>query len=217
MITGRQIRAARGLLEWTGADLARRAEVTPLTISKVESDLVQPQEKTLNKILSVFDRQGVEFIDDEGVRIRKQQVRVFTGKAGYRQLLNHIYDTLKESGGRIRQFNFSDGKYLAYADNFVETHLKRMGEIDNLDAKVLTVESEANLQVSYSQYRWLDKAFKNLTPYYVYNDNVVLALNEMGYKREFVSINCKFLAERYVEQFDVFWGMAKKLKGTGRK
>jgi len=216
MITGRQIRAARGLLEWSAADLARKTGLTALTISKVETDLVQPQEKTLNAVMTVFDKNGVQFLDNEGVCIRKQEIRVFSGKVGYRQLLDHIYETVKD-GGRIRQFNFSDGKYLSYADNFVETHLARMGEIEGLDAKVLTVEGEANLHVSYCDYRWLDKKFKTMTPYYIYNDNVVMALNEMGYKREFLSVNCKFLAERHVEQFDTFWNMVGEAKRKSKK
>ncbi|MDE1902059.1 MAG: hypothetical protein KGI37_10520 [Alphaproteobacteria bacterium] len=85
-----------------------------------------------------------------------------------------------------------------------------MSEIGGLDGKVLAVDGEANLQVGYCSYRKLDKGFQKLAPYYVYNDNVVLSLNEMGYKREFISIECKFLAERYVEQFEVFWGQTGK-------
>jgi len=85
--------------------------------------------------MSVFDKNGVEFTDDEGVRVRKQQVRIYSGKAGYRQLLDHIYETVRKSGGRVRQFNFGDEKYLPYADDFVSAHLERMADIKNLDAK----------------------------------------------------------------------------------
>ncbi|MBP7253759.1 MAG: hypothetical protein KBA75_09790, partial [Alphaproteobacteria bacterium] len=122
-------------------DLAQKADVTTVTVRNIESDAVQPQEKTLASIMTCFDKQGVEFQDDEGVKIRKQQVRSYNGKAGYRQFLDHVYETLK-GGGRIRQFNFGDKRYLPYSDDFVGDHLKRMASIDGLDARVLALEEE---------------------------------------------------------------------------
>ena len=59
VITARQIRAARGLLEWSGDQLAEKVGVTRATLSKIESDLVQPQERTLGRIAEVLDMQGV--------------------------------------------------------------------------------------------------------------------------------------------------------------
>lgn len=207
MITGRQIRAGRGLLEWKAEDLARHSGLTRVTVSKIESDVVQPQEKTLKAILEVFDKNGVEFLPDEGVRIRKNEIRVFTGKAGYRQFLDHIYENVKDAGGRICQIT-SDGKYLPYADDYIDKHLERMAEVQNLDARVLTLEGDTNFAASYCTYRWLDKSYAALLPFYVYGDYVVMSMHEANHKRELVSIRSKLLAERHIEQFDFFWAKA---------
>jgi transcriptional regulator with XRE-family HTH domain len=209
IISGRQIRAARGLLGWSMEDLAQKADVTTVTVRNIESDAVQPQEKTLASILTCFDKQGVEFQDDEGVKIRKQQVRTYSGKAGYRQFLDHVYETLQD-GGRIRQFNFGDMRYLPYTDNFVDEHLKRMEEVEGLDARVLALEEESDVTVGYCSYRYLPKQFGTMAPWYLYNDYLVMSLNETGNKREFISIHSKLLAERYVLEFDIFWEMAKE-------
>lgn len=211
MITGCQIRAARGLLGWSMEDFAEKAGITTVTIRSIESETVQPQEKTLAKIMACFDRQGVEFLDDEGVKIRKQQTRSYVGKAGYRQLLDHIYDTVRD-GGRIRQFNFGDMRYLPYADDFVAEHLKRMEKIDNLDARVLTLEGNDSPALRYCEYRILDKTYADMAPYYVYGDYLVMSLNETGNKKEFVTIHSKLLAERYIQEFQIFWDMAKGQK-----
>ncbi len=207
MITGRQIRAARGLLEWKAEDLARKAGLTRVTVSKIEADVVQPQEKTLKSILDVFDKYGVEFLDDEGVKVRKNEIRVFTGKAGYRQMLDHIYETMKDSGGRICQLT-GEGKYLPYAEDYVDTHLKRMAEVPDLDARVLTLEGDTNFMASYCEYRWLDKSYGALVPFYIYGDYVVQSIHEASFKRELVSIRSKLLAERYIRQFDFYWDKA---------
>ena len=138
MITGRQIRAARALLEWSGTDLAQKSGLTQMTISNIESDKVQASEDSLQSILSAFDTHGIEFLDSDGVRVRQQEVRVFSGKNGYRQFLDHVYATLK-NGGRIRQFFSNEQSGPSFADEYGRAHIERMAEIENLDAKVLCV------------------------------------------------------------------------------
>jgi DNA-binding XRE family transcriptional regulator len=207
MITGRQIRAARALLEWSVDDLAQKAEVARSTIHTLESDTRQPHEKTVASILRIFDQHGVEFLDDEGVRIRKNQARFFNGRAGYKQFLDHIYEAMKD-GGKIRQFNVSDGRTLPYADDYAAAHLERMKKIPNLDARVLTVEGDNNFPASYCKYRWLHKANKILIPYYVYNDYLAQAIYKSDHNVEIFSIHSKLLCQRYIEQFDLFWDTA---------
>jgi DNA-binding XRE family transcriptional regulator len=208
MITGRQIRAARGLLGWDASDLAKEAHTTPETIYRIESGAVQPQERTTASIACVFDRHDVELTDDEGVRIRKNQVRVFSGKEGYKQFLDHIYDTMKDSGGKIRQFNLSDGKNLPHADDHANIHMERMGKIKNLDARVLTIEGDYNFPAKHCAYRWLSKENKILMPYYVYGDFVEMPIYRSEHNVEVISIRSKLLTEQFVAQFELFWDTA---------
>jgi transcriptional regulator with XRE-family HTH domain len=215
IITGRQIRGARGLLGWSMEDLVAKSGVNRITIRQIEGDEVQPQEKTLTRIFSIFDKFGIEFLDEEGVKIRKQEARFYSGKAGYRQFLDHVYETLKD-GGYIRQFNFGDLRYLPYEESFVGEHLERMTAIDGLDAKVLEMEGETKVPVPYCDYRYLDKKLKDMAPWYLYDNYLVLSLYESGGKREFITIHSKLLAERYLKEFDIFWNMAdmpRKKKG----
>lgn len=215
MITGRQIRAARGLLRWRVEDLAQHTGLTREALTRMEDDAVQPREASIAKILGAFDSFGVEFTDDEGVRVRKNQVRVFSGKEGYKQFLDHIFYIMK-TGGRICQFNLSDGKNLPHADDYAKVHLDRMAKIQNLDARVLTVEGDYNFPASYCVYRWLHKENKILMPYYVYNDYLEMPIYRSEHNVEIISIYSKQLARRYIEQFDLFWETAliPDLKGV---
>jgi len=215
IITGRQIRGARGLLGWSMEELADKTELTRITIRQVEDDTVQPQERTLNKIFAIFDKHGLEFLPEEGVKMRKQEARYYSGKAGYRQLLDHIFETMKD-GGVIRQFNFGDLRYLPTEEVFVAEHLKRMSSVKGLDAKVLEPANEDSEQVDYCRYRYMDKKFKDMAPWYLYGDYLVHSLFETGGKREFVTVHSKLLAERYLKEFDIFWNFAdepRKKKG----
>src|ERR1700722_1220616 len=204
IISGRQIRGARGLLGWSMDELAKKADVTVMTLRHVENDLTQPQEKTIASIYSILDKHGIVFLEDDGVKVRKQEARTYSGKAGYRQFLDHVYETLKD-GGRIRQFNFGDLRYLPYEENFVGEHLERMSAIERLDAKVLEIGGETKIPVSYCSYRYLDKKFKEMAPWYLYGDYLTLSLFETGGKREFITIHSKLLAEHYLREFDIFW------------
>lgn len=207
IISGRQIRGARGLLGWSMEELAEKSDLTRITIRQVESEEVHPQEKTLAKILALFDKHGVEFLPDEGMKIRKQEARTYSGKSGHRQLLDHIYETVK-NGGVIRQFNFVDSNYASLKEAFFNEHVQRMREIKDLDAKVLEPSDEASTHEPYCEYRYLDKNFKEMAPWYLYGDYLVLSLFEKGGKFEFVTVHSKLLAARYLKEFDIFWNLA---------
>lgn len=212
IITGRQMRGARGLLGWSMEELAEKTDLTRLTIRQIEEDLVQPHEKTLTKILAVFDRQGVEFLTDEGLCIRRQETRNYYGKTGYRQLLDHIYGTMSK-GGTIRQFNFSDLRYAPQEESFVNEHLERMASIQGLDARVLEPSGSTEKALSYCSYRVLDRKYRSMAPWYLYGDYLVHSLFEAGGRREFITIYSKLLADRYRKEFEIFWGLSALRSG----
>ena len=64
MITSAQIRAARGMLEWTRTDLAEKSGVGFSSMQRLESANGVPgaQFKTLEAIKEAFEKAGIEFI-----------------------------------------------------------------------------------------------------------------------------------------------------------
>ena len=75
LITGAQMRAARGLLRWSADELAKRAKLGVATVRRAEAIDGQPSitEANGDAIRSALERAGVEFTDDDqtGVRLRK--------------------------------------------------------------------------------------------------------------------------------------------------
>ena len=75
MITGDQIRMARAALKLGVRDLAEKASVAPMTISRIENGQSGGQGDTLRKIQRALEAAGVEFIEENGggpgVRLRK--------------------------------------------------------------------------------------------------------------------------------------------------
>lgn len=77
MITGPQIRAARGLLRWSARELAEKSGVSLPTIQRMEGTEGVPSAsaKSVDAIEKAMERAGVEFIPEngggDGVRFRE--------------------------------------------------------------------------------------------------------------------------------------------------
>lgn len=69
MISTAQIRAARGLLKWTQAALAHRAQLSAVTLNMIENETVRPRAATLAAIQAVLESSGVEFLEEDGVGV----------------------------------------------------------------------------------------------------------------------------------------------------
>ena len=65
MITGMQVRAAKALLNWSGNELSKRAEVGLSTIRRIEACdgvLLTASVKVLQAVQSALEAGGVKFI-----------------------------------------------------------------------------------------------------------------------------------------------------------
>ena len=60
-VSPEQIRAARGLLGWTQADLAKAAGVSRAAVADYESGRTSPYIKTLTAIVDAIEKAGLSF------------------------------------------------------------------------------------------------------------------------------------------------------------
>jgi len=72
MMTGPQIRAARGFLDWTVRDLGKKAKVHFNTVHAIERGKSVAKPETLAAIRKVLEKAGVEFTSGKhpGVRLK---------------------------------------------------------------------------------------------------------------------------------------------------
>ena len=83
-ITSAQMRAARGLLNWSVRQLSERSGVSQSAIHRAERAEGRPtmHEQGLAAIKTALERSGVEFLDDSGVRLRLDQAYGGQGAVG---------------------------------------------------------------------------------------------------------------------------------------
>lgn len=62
MIEGKQIRAARALLDWSRDELIAKSGVSPSALLRLEGGLADSRSSTLNKLINALTNEGIEFI-----------------------------------------------------------------------------------------------------------------------------------------------------------
>ena len=77
-MTPAQCRAARGIIDWTQADLARSAEVGIVTLRQFERGASEPRRAILKALRDALEQAGVRFIGANrgggpGVRLREDR------------------------------------------------------------------------------------------------------------------------------------------------
>ncbi len=100
MITGSQIRGARGLLNWSQDNLAEISKVSRRTVQLIESDF--PARSTnIRKIHQTLSDHGIEFLHGAGVKIRSKGFFDFIGSESCDEFFDYVQKTIRDRGGDL--------------------------------------------------------------------------------------------------------------------
>lgn len=223
MITSGQLRAARGLLDWTRVDLAKAAGLSPETIKNIEHGSFRPQEDTREAIIRAFRNHDVEFTENEGVCKRHEQVFRFGGKDGFRRFIDDVYiEAQKPSAARggdkpIYVSSVDDRLFMEHLGDYLQTHIKRMAELKNTTIYILIkdrlhsqTEEEIN-SPTYREFRKDPRQISGNVPFYVYGDKLAILILEENKEPQIVVIASSAVARAYREQFLVLWQNAQSV------
>ncbi len=206
MITGRQVRAARGLLRWRVEDLAQASDLTREAISRIEDESVQPRATSLNKIRIAFERNGVEFLDHDGVRRKPEGIEVFEGADRFDDFYEFFYQHLKERGGEVC-LSITDENLLRKYRKDSEIHRSRMQAL--YDAGRITMRvlaTEARPSSSYATLRYQPpQSTIAPTSFYAFGDCLALISFNAVLGPNVVVVKSAALAESYRMAFNMAW------------
>jgi DNA-binding XRE family transcriptional regulator len=207
------------LLDWDAPDLAKRVGVRRETILSIEKSLTKPRAETVEKIVQVFNAAGVEFIENEGVRFRSNDIEVFEGVDGFSRFHNVVFEYLKQNGGKVCVCG-SSGRTFSRHRNDGETHRARMAalvkERNDIDFKILAEEGDTYLpNTAYAKYRWQPKEFFPPTAFYAFGDYLGLLSFESMNPPHIVLIRSKIIAESYRRSFAQAWKSSKEIPSAG--
>lgn len=208
MITGAQIRMARAALDWSRERLASKTKLSVTTIRNIEHGDVVPREGNLNDIQQVFEHNGLEFTDQEGVRKKSNIVAVFEGESALSRFFDDVYYTiLPTNGAEILTSGVSESDYMEVDESFVNLHLERMAKLPNISHKILSRKGDKNQITPYATYRWVSDEYFHSTPFYVYGDKMAVIL--WGRPMQILVFNHPRLSQSYRKQFFALWNFAQ--------
>jgi transcriptional regulator with XRE-family HTH domain len=174
-ITTAQIRGARGLLDWSQSELSRRTGISTTSIGNIESGHTQARESTLALIRTAFERSGVDFIGMDGVRLQNDFMQTFTGPEGFREFMDHLYDTAKTQGGEIVLFNaHTELWYKWLGEEWFKMHSKRMADLgDKISFHITSPASEQTfISKDFAEYRWFPEDLFSKRALYAFGNSI---------------------------------------------
>lgn len=214
MIKPEQIRAARALLDWSTAELARQTGLTVNGINKIERGHVQAHRDTVDKLGSVFEAAGIEFLDNQGVRMRPEGLEILKGPEGIRIFLDNAYAYAQSYGGVMRQNGIEDAIFFASADAITKEHCDRMVALrksrQNIVVRVLVSHGQADFKCpEYAEYKWFPRSMPTPIPFYVFGNTVGIFALDQDATPKIYQITSPIIAATYTKQFDSAWSLAE--------
>lgn len=203
MITGAQIRAARGLLDWTRDELAKRCGITGPAVKNIENNpAVKPHQKTLEALRDIFAANGVEFTE-RGVRWIDDMVKVLEGEDAYLRMLDDVYYATHKTGGEVLWFCSSDrctlpGEYEA------EVRIRDAG----VRFRSLVEEGQSTPTWPRKEYRQIPTQYFTHNLQVIYADKVAQILD--GGRRVLILHNETFTTTAR-NVFNLIWSLMKAL------
>jgi len=204
---GKQIAAARQLLNWSQADLAERAGVSKPSIIRIEHDLNSVKYDIQKQVQSAVEKNNIEFLAQCGLRENKRTLKRLNGQSGFREFYNDLYEVARDHGGDICLFNGVSDLVLKWlGQDFLEEHVQRMAPIqDNYRYRVIVEENDNSfLGSKYCEYRWFPKALFNDKTIFFYGDKVAF-ISFLETDIEIIILHQKELAESQKLFFNLAW------------
>jgi len=170
------MKAARAMLDWSQDNLAAATGLSVTTICNIESGEKSPRHSTARIIRQIFEKEGLEFTEYEGIRVRSDEVRMLRGPDGYEKLLDDILHTVREKGGDIQAVFFS-GEMLGKSGFIERANFKQLKKLsDEAPIKCVITEMPQELTLPF-QFKIMPKQYIGGTHYFSYGNKVALLLS----------------------------------------
>lgn len=209
-LSGKQIKAARAMLNWSRGDLAALSGVSEPNIIRLEAG-GEGRAETLRKITDSFENHGIVFTINGGVDPARPELRTYTGQSGLHHFFDDVYETTKENGGEIVITGFAESQFDTALDpEFDKMHMERMVKLSNFSMRCLVEDGDFNFFSSYCQYRWTPRGQFSPVPFYIYGNKIAfIQFNVLVDAPLIVVLQSKAITDSFRIQFEELWRSAR--------
>lgn len=205
-VSADQLKAARALLGWSQADLAKKSGYSLPAINNIERGLYKAHSATMEDIIQTFEQNGIQFLDGPGVRLENTNLRIkcYEGIDALHYLFQKIGIALEENDKELLICGM-DEKFLK--ENFSKELSKLQKQLKTNPVRILTYKKFSE-GMSFPQFH---KKVANdtvpLLPCFIYAGRVATVLLDNPI-HVMILYNDK-LSQDYVHYFDYLWQQTK--------
>ena len=198
---GQRIKELRLRFDLTQEKLAKKADVSYTTLTKIEGGVIKnPSITVISKIASALSVPIEELIETGDL------VETLEGKRCISRVLDDVYETLKDSGGEVFISGIDERKFLEADKSAIIAHIDRLAKA-GITERLLARENDSFFfSGPQSAYRWVPENLFNPTPVYVYGNKVAIIV--WGPPQKVIIIKNTALADAYRKQFLFIWERA---------
>lgn len=211
MLSIEQCRGARGLLGWTQQDLADASGLSKTAINNFEKGHSDIKNESLRAIRMAFESAEVEFLDQNGMRKKSEDVHIFKGPTSLGALLEDINTTMSTRGGEILISNVDNTLSSQISTQKLFDHIELLKSND-IRQRILCVEGTKNVLSPNDECRWIskDKILGNM-PTFLYAHKVAFQLWDQSM---IIVINSNEAHQAETRRFEQLWNQAETQTGT---
>lgn len=214
-ITAKQIRAARGLLDWSQETLAEKSGISATTIRKIESGCISPRIATTGGIQKALEDAGIDFTEQNGVKEHPEEMLCYQGVEEAKHFYDDVYQAVMDAkSGIVFVCRNPNDMPLLVGHEFWDRHIERMAAIKAIAPVkcIITENMETLPSTAYCEYRTIPKAYVDSVPFYVYDDKYALILSQAKPSPKIVVFQSKVVADAFRNQFNSMWDKATPIK-----
>lgn len=201
-----QSKLARSLMGWTQETLARIVGLNRVSVDNFEKGQAEFRPETIAAMEKAFVNQNIDFSDEYSVSRQAHGIQVIKGYTSTIRLWDHIFATLKDTGGEILLTNVDETRTLDIEQKYLTDYLEKL-KAHNITERILSCEGDTNFLASADSYRWLPKdLFMPDVANYIYKGHVA----QQVWGEELVIIIPSDVAYRdEVKRFEYLWKNAR--------
>lgn len=218
MISSTQIKAARAMLDWSQDDLALAAGLSDTTIGNLESGQMSPRIATASVIRRALENAGLEFIEPEGVRLRRSEVRVIEGQNSCENLFDDMRQTVKERGGEIVSIFKSQQEIMRFCGDGADGNLEHLEQLSEIAAiKYLVSDAfDPPSRIPVMQFRLAPRQSLGATSFIAYGNKCAIILMDGATGFKFVVFSLIGFVQECRGHFYSLWDDALPLIAQAR-
>lgn len=216
MISARQIKAARAMLDWSREQLAEKSELSVNTVRNIEMGFMSPRGSTYVQMRRAFERAGLEFLGMEGVRHRHDDLYIHQGPESVDAFFGDLKEAVAQKTEAILAVFPSAGSLINLC-TVKNDPLGRLEEMSHL-ASVKCLLPEALSYTFFSrkiEFRSVDAKQINPVPYFIFGNKLALVSLDQSGHYHFVVFQALRIPHMYRQHFDVLWESVE-LRPTGQ-